>query len=81
MVSGSGNNLTYTLVGMAAFVPVGYSDLSGGGGSGLPKAFGNNSLCTVNNPCIEGYFTQALDPVTSVGPGTNFGADAVKLTG
>jgi Flp pilus assembly protein TadG len=80
-VSGTGNNLTYHITGMAGFVPTGYSDLSGGGGSGKPKAYGQNSLCTSNNPCIEGYFTKVLDPVTSIGSGTNFGATAAKLTG
>jgi Flp pilus assembly protein TadG len=81
-VSGTGANLTYTITGMAGFVPTGYWDLTGGAGSGLPNKYGNYSLCTANqDPCIEGYFTQALDPVTSVGTGTNFGATAAKLTG
>jgi Flp pilus assembly protein TadG len=80
-LSGTGGNLVYHLVGMAGFVPTGYSDLSGSPGNGLPKAYGTNALCTLNDPCVEGYFTEVLDPVTTFGGGTNFGAVAAKLTG
>jgi Flp pilus assembly protein TadG len=80
-VSGTGSNLTYTLVGMAGFVPVGYSDLSGNPGDKLPKAYGNQCPASPNDPCVKGYFTQALDPVTTIGSGTNYGAEAAKLTG
>ena len=40
------------------------------------------SLCTVNDPCIEGYFKPGIDPVSDlIGSGTNFGAITVKLSG
>jgi Flp pilus assembly protein TadG len=80
-VTGSGGNLQYHIIGLAGFVVTGYSDLSGGAGSGLPKAYGQNNLCTQNDPCIQGYFMPGIDPVTSIGGGTNFGALAVRLTG
>jgi len=76
---GSGNNGTYGIIGLAGFVVTGYKDLSGGGGQ---NNYGPaNALCTAHDPCIEGYFLPGIDPVTSIGGGTNFGAIAVKLTG
>jgi hypothetical protein len=80
----TGANAVYHIAGLAGFVPTGYSDLSGPPGSdGLPKAYGNNSLCTVvNAPCVEGYFKPGIDPVSDlIGSGTNFGAISVKLSG
>jgi hypothetical protein len=78
--SGSGNNATYTLIGVAGFVVTGYSDLSGGGGQ---NNYGpTNTLCTASKPCIEGYFKPGIDPVSDlIGSGTNFGAITVKLSG
>ena len=80
-VTGTGANLQYHIMGLAGFVVTGYSDLSGGGGSGLPKAYGVNNLCTLNDPCIQGFFQPGIDPVTTIGPGVNFGALAIRLTG
>lgn len=75
---GGSNSGTYHIIGLAAFVVVGYTNLPGG----KPKDFGTYNLCTGNNPCLEGHFTQALVPLSSlVGPGTDFGATAVVLTG
>lgn len=77
--SGSGSGGNYTIIGLAGFVVTGYSDLPGGGGQ---NSYGpTNALCTAQDPCLEGYFEPGIDPVTSVGTGTNFGAIAVKLTG
>jgi Flp pilus assembly protein TadG len=80
--SGKGSNGSCTVMGMAAFVVTGYSDLSGAGNAG-PKSDGpSNSLCSVNDPCLEGYFTPGIDPVsTTIGSGTNFGATTIELTG
>jgi len=79
----TGSNAIYHIAGLAGFVPTGYSDLSGPPGSDkLPKAYGNNSLCAVNAPCIEGYFKPGIDPVSDIiGGGTSFGATVVKLSG
>lgn len=79
----TGANAIYHISGLAGFVPTGYSDLSGNPGQdNLPKAYGNHSLCTVNDPCIEGYFKPGIDPVSDlIGSGTNFGAITVKLSG
>jgi len=75
----TGANAIYHISGLAGFVPTGYSDLPGGGGQ---NNYGNNSLCTVNDPCIEGYFKPGIDPVSDlIGSGTNFGAITVKLSG
>lgn len=82
----TGANAIYHISGLAGFVPTGYSDLSGPPGQdNLPKAYGNNSLCNppgTNDPCIEGYFKPGIDPVSDIiGSGTNFGANAVRLSG
>ena len=79
----TGANAIYHIAGLAGFVPTGYSDLPGNPGQdNLPKAYGNNSLCTVNDPCIEGYFKPGIDPVSDlIGSGTNYGAITVKLSG
>jgi Flp pilus assembly protein TadG len=75
----TGANAIYHISGLAGFVPTGYRDLPGGGGQ---NNYGNNSLCTVNDPCIEGYFKPGIDPVSDlIGNGTNYGAIAVKLSG
>jgi Flp pilus assembly protein TadG len=75
----TGAKAIYHISGLAGFVPTGYSDLPGGGGQ---NNYGNNSLCTVNDPCIEGYFKPGIDPVSDlIGTGTNFGAITVKLSG
>jgi hypothetical protein len=75
--SGTGVGGTYTIIGLAGFVIMGYDHLPGMGQGGVHTA------CTGNgsDPCIEGYFLPGIDPVTSVGGGTNFGALAVRLTG
>lgn len=76
--SGGPNSGTFHITGLAAFVVVGYSNLP----SGSPKDFGTYNLCTLKNPCIEGHFTQALVPVGDPpGPGTDFGATVIRLTG
>ena len=79
----TGANAIYHIAGLAGFVPTGYSDLSGPPGSdNLPKAYGNNGLCAVNAPCVEGYFKPGIDPVSDIiGSGTSYGATTVKLSG
>jgi hypothetical protein len=82
-VMNTGNNATYYIIGLASFVITGYSDLSGQGNTG-PKAYGNYSLCTTNNPCLEGHFAPGLSPVSDyVGTTTNYGfsVQGIKLSG
>lgn len=83
-VSGTGNNATYYIIGLAGFEITGYANIPG-----LTPDAGTNSLCTApgppagNAPCIEGEFTEGLDPVASQvtpTPGP-FGANSIKLTG
>jgi Flp pilus assembly protein TadG len=78
-ISGTGNNVTYTLLGFAAFVITGYH---------ITGSFKANdwlnpaNKCTGNQFCIYGYFTQGLIPSTGgLGGGKGLGASIVKLTG
>jgi Flp pilus assembly protein TadG len=78
-VTGTGANATYYIIGLAGFVISGYTNIPG-----LKPDAGTNSACTGNAPCIEGYFTPGIDPVSDyVNPTTSFGfsAKAIKLTG
>jgi Flp pilus assembly protein TadG len=79
-ISGTGNNVTYTLLGFAAFVITGYHIT---GASFQAKDWLTNKYpCTGNNFCISGYFTQGLIPSTGgLGGGNQLGASIVKLTG
>jgi Flp pilus assembly protein TadG len=79
-----GNNVSYTLLGFAAFVVTGY-DI---GGSFRAADWLNPANNNCGNPkqsksdfCINGYFTQSL--ISSVGGvgGQNLGATAISLTG
>jgi Flp pilus assembly protein TadG len=76
-ISGTGNNVTYTLLGFGAFVITGYQL------PGFKKKDWLNPAnnCTGNNFCIEGYFTQGLIPSTGGLGGGGLGASIVKLTG
>ncbi len=79
--SGTGNNATYGIIGLAGFVVTGYAHLPGGNSAG-PNSYGpTNTLCTGSAACIEGYFKPGIDPVSTIGTGTNFGAITIKLTG
>ncbi len=53
-VTGAGNNIRYTLLGMAAFVVTGWR---------LP-GFSANPTCDPPDSCLSGHFTQALVPAT-----------------
>lgn len=77
--SGTGSNATYHLTGLAAFVLNGYQNLPGVHPDVVPS--GMASACPGSNPCLFGYFTQALIPVTEIGTGTDYGATAIKLSG
>lgn len=82
-VTGTGANAQYYIIGLASFVITGYSDLSGQGNTG-PKAYGNYSLCINNDPCLEGYFSPGLSPVSdyiSTTGSYGFSVKAVKLSG
>jgi len=78
-ISGTGNNVSYTLLGFAAFVITGYHI------TGSFKAddwLNSANNCKGNNFCIDGYFTQGLIPSTGgLGGGNQLGASIVKLTG
>jgi len=82
---GSGKKATYELAGLAAFVITGYQNLPGLNPDVIPA--GMAGTCTAAPPqphpqCLFGHFTQALVPVSDViGTGTDFGADAIRLTG
>jgi Flp pilus assembly protein TadG len=76
-VSGTGNNVTYTLKGWAAFVVTGYH---------MPS-FSQTDWVTGKLPCkgssfcLSGFFTQGLIPSTGSIGGPQLGAYIVKLTG
>jgi hypothetical protein len=77
-LSGTGNNVTYTLLGFGAFVITGYHI------TGSFKAddwLNPANKCTGNQFCIYGYFTQGLIPSTGGLGGRGLGASIVKLTG
>jgi len=78
-VSGVGSQATYYVIGLGGFVVSGYKNIPG-----LQPNAGTNSACAGNAPCIEGYFTPGIDPVSDyITPTTSFGfsAKAIKLTG
>lgn len=77
--SGQGSKATYHLTGLAAFVLNGYQNLPGLKPDVVPT--GMASACPGNDPCLFGYFTQAMVPVTEIGTGTDYGATAIKLSG
>jgi len=78
-ISGTGSNVTYTLLGFAAFVITGYH-ITGSFKANDWLNPANN--CKGNNFCIDGYFTQGLIPSTGgLGGGNGLGASIVKLTG
>jgi Flp pilus assembly protein TadG len=77
-ISGTGNNVTYTLLGFAAFVITGYH-ITGSFKANDWLNSANN--CTGNQFCIDGYFTQGLIPSTGGLGGKVLGATVVKLTG
>jgi hypothetical protein len=77
---GSGAGASYHLVGLAAFILNGYENLPGLHPDVVPGAM--SGQCGKNVPCLLGYFTQSVAPLTDViGSGTNFGATAIKLAG
>jgi len=78
-VANTGSSATYYVIGLAGFVVSGYKSIPG-----LRPDAGTNSACTGNAPCLEGYFTPGLDPVSdypSPTPGGGFSAKAIKLSG
>jgi Flp pilus assembly protein TadG len=75
---GTGSNLTYTLLGFAAFVITGYH-LTGSFKANDWLNSANN--CKGNQFCIDGYFTQGLIPSTGGLGGNGLGASIVELTG
>jgi Flp pilus assembly protein TadG len=81
IVSGNGNNATYTLKGFAAFVITGYN-LPGAKSHGQGNDWLNSkNNCKGSNVCINGYFTQGLIPSLGSIGGSNLGAYIVKLAG
>ena len=77
-VSGTGNNVTYTLLGFGAFVITGYH-ITGSFKADDWLNPANN--CTGNLFCIDGYFTQGLIPSTGGVGGTPLGVWIVELSG
>ena len=77
-VSGTGANVTYTLLGFAAFVITGYHITGSFKASDWLNPANN---CTGNQFCIDGYFTQGLIPSTGGLGGPGLGASIVELTG
>ena len=76
-ISGTGTNVSYTLLGFAAFVITGYR-LPGVSASDWLNPANN---CKSPNFCIDGFFTQGLIPSTGGLGGNGLGASIVKLTG
>jgi Flp pilus assembly protein TadG len=81
--TGTGNNASYHLIGLAAFVLTGYANMNPLKDV-IPAPFTKSSCPSGSTTpsCIYGHFTQALVPVTTtIGTGPNFGAIAMKLAG
>lgn len=76
-ISGTGNNVSYTLKGFAAFVVTGYHMPSFTAKDWLNPA----NDCKGSTFCLNGYFTRGLIPSTGGLGGNNLGAVIVKLTG
>jgi Flp pilus assembly protein TadG len=76
-LSGTGNNVSYTLKGFAAFVVTGYHMPSFTAKDWLKPA----NDCKGSNFCLNGYFTQGLIPTTGTLGGSNLGATVIKLAG
>ena len=77
-ISGTGGNVTYTLLGFAAFVITGYHIT---GSFKAPDWLNSANDCKGNNFCIDGYFTHGLIPSTGGLGGKGLGASIVTLTG
>ena len=77
-LTGSGSNITFTLLGFAAFVITGYHIT---GSVKEPDWLNHANDCTGNQFCINGYFTQGLIPSAGGTGGTDLGASAVFLSG
>lgn len=75
---GTGNNLTFTLKGFAAFVITGYYFPGQVKESDWLNSANN---CKGSSFCLNGYFTQDLIPTLGSLGGTNLGAYIVRLTG
>ena len=82
-VSGTGGNGTYLLAGFAAFIVTGGNINGQHGGFRQPSNITGLTYCTgASAKCIYGFFTQELILNGAIpGNGTEFGADAVGLTG
>ena len=78
-IAGTGTNVSYTLLGFAAFVITGYHI----SGNSFSQADWLNQANDCHGPtfCIDGYFTQGLIPSTGGLGGKGLGASIVKLTG
>jgi hypothetical protein len=78
----SGNNATYHLIGLAAFILTGYANMPGLNPDIIPPGYTKDACKDKTNPsCIFGHFTKALVPVSTTIGGTDFGATAIKLAG
>jgi len=80
-ITGTGSNVTYTLLGFAAFVITGYHIT---GSFRADDWLNSADNCKGNDFCIDGYFTHGLIPASALpgGPGgTNLGATVIALTG
>jgi len=80
--SGTGNNLTYTLKGFAAFVITGYYFPGSANQQAKEKDWvTGNYPCGGSNFCLSGFFTHGLIPSVGDLGGPDLGAYTVKLTG
>lgn len=75
----NGNNGTYQIKGYAAFVLTGYWFT---GQYREPSIVTGTNLCSGQDRCIYGFFTEALAPSTgTIGTGPSLGVTVVQLSG
>lgn len=75
---GTGNNVTYHIVGYAAVFLTGWN-LSSSTQNSIATG---KAPCSGSNRCLSGFFTHGLvDSPGTIGPGTNYGTAIVNLVG
>jgi Flp pilus assembly protein TadG len=79
-VTGTSPNFVYNLKGIAGFVVTGYN-IPGGSNNFYSDWLKSSNNCSGGTYCINGYFVQALLPVSGAFGAANLGLGMIKVTG